>query len=160
MQRMSRLAAAALMVAAVFIPASPPAGGESLPKKEDLRVDLTLAIARWHGLSRNQAILMLTIYDHELAPREQMKTCSYFGIRRSMRPELAYCETVEDEYETAARICAGTIKRYCPNVRSDTLRNFNHGFGKGRNHYPGYAEDPWWWIKVKRKMKRWQNITY
>lgn len=119
--------------------------------REDVRLELTLDIARWYGLSREQAILLLAIYDHE----DGAKAKKEFGIEGK--------EPVKDplqRYCFYACYSARAIKRWCPDTRTETIKRFNHGFGKGRNRYPGYAEDRSWWIYVKRRMKDYQTILY
>jgi hypothetical protein len=130
-----------------------PCDGIKEPPKtrEDVRVELTLGMARWYGLSRDQAILLLAIHDHE----DGAKAKKEFGIENK--------EKVADPLQ---RYCfygcysARAVRRWCPDVRPETIRRFNHGFGKGKNRYPGYAEDPEWWKYVIRKMKKYQNILY
>jgi hypothetical protein len=117
---------------------------------EDKRIQLSLDIAREYNLTRDQAILMLGIYQHELTPKKQMKTFGYFGIRKSMCPIIQYCKSDEMLFIVCAGLCAETIKKHCPNIKRETLNKF----GKI------YAIDPWWVSKVKRKMRKFENILY
>ena len=121
--------------------------------QQDKRDEISLAIARFYGLTRDQGILLLAIRDHE---NSEMKTFSYYGIRREDRPELKYCRSDRDEYIDATRICAEQIRLYCPNIKTSKIMKFNCGYG----NYPGYAVDHEWWRGVKRKMREYQNIIY
>jgi hypothetical protein len=128
--------------------------------RTDDRLNLTLSIAHWYRLTRGQAILMCGIYDWELAPKDQMITYGYFGIRRSDHPIIAYCDSDEMLFIVCAGICARTIKRFCPDTQTISVRRFNHGYRKGKYQYPGYAEDTEWWLGVIQKMKEHENILY
>lgn len=127
---------------------------------ETKRIEVTLDVARWFELTKDQAILLLAIHDHELAPRTQMKQCSYFGIRRSIHPILSYCKTDQMEYLVAASICANLIKRHCQDTSPESLKRFNHGYVGKRRTYKGYAQDRLWHIKVAYRMSKYKDIFY
>lgn len=133
---------------------------EVMLSPEGLRIETTLSIARWYELNRDQAILLLAIYDHELAPREQMKTCSYFGIRRATHPGLSYCKSDKQEFQLSAGICAMLIKRHCPDLSEKSLKQFNHGYTTAKGSYKGYATDEVWWVKVRHRSTKYKNIFY
>lgn len=134
--------------------------GEPGSTADDRRVSMSLATARFYGLTRDQAVLMLGIYRHELAEPEDMVTFTYFGIRRSDVPITGACRTDEMLFAVCAGVCAQTIRRRCPRVSAESIRRLNHGYGKGRRRYAGYAEDPDWWKGVMRRMKEFGNILY
>jgi hypothetical protein len=114
---------------------------------EDLRAEATLAIARMYDLSRDQAILMLAIYDHELAPREQMITYGYFGMRRSDHPIIQRCKRDETLFLVCASLCAQTIKNRCPVVTPKSV----HALGNI------YATNPQWSKCVWAEMKKYKD---
>lgn len=120
-------------------------------EREEVRIQLTLSVAKWYGLTRDQAVLLLAIHDHE----DGAKAKKEFGIEGKERvsdPLQRYC--------FYACYSALAIKRWCPDAKPATLRRFNHGFGRGKCRYPGYAEDRTWWIQVRRRMRDYQHITY
>lgn len=118
---------------------------------DDHKVDAALSIARLYGLSRDQAMLMLAIRDHESGYAAEKE----FGIEGQprMRDErMRFCRN--------ACICARLIKRYCPDAKRSTVRRFNHGYDDDGGKYLGYAEDAEWWLKVLRHKRKYENILY
>lgn len=142
----------ALVLAALFVAPAAGTSEEPQPTTDDLKVEAALSIARLYGLDRSQAILLLAIHDHEAGE----PACKEFGIENQP-------EKIKDPVERYCRYAcksARAIKLWCPDVRPATVRRFNHGFGKGKRRYPGYAEDPDWWRCVVRRMRDYQKILY
>lgn len=133
---------------------------ETNRSEDDRRVLMSIATARFYGLTRGQAVLMLGIYRHELAMPEDMVTFAYFGIRRSDVPITGACRTDEMLFAVCAGVCAQTIRKRCRTVNVDSIKRLNHGYGSGPRRYGGYAEDPDWWRGVIRRMKEFENILY
>lgn len=117
---------------------------------DDEQVITALSIARLYNLSREQAILMLAILDHEKTPKRLMKTFGYYGIRKSMCPIIKYCKSDEMLFLVCSGLCAETIKVRCPKVDKEGV----HKLGKR------YAFDTQWSAKVWKKMKKYKNILY
>jgi hypothetical protein len=116
------------------------------------RIDMTLAVARLYRLTREQAILLLAIYDHEDGAPAKKE----FGIEGK--------PPVTDPIHRLCRnacFAALTIKRRCPNTKPETIMRFNHGYStRGKKRYPGYSEDPNWWVKVMQHMEKYKNLPY
>lgn len=129
------------------------AGGDREPRStlEDKKLDAALSIARLHGLTSDQAILMLGIRDHE----DGEKAKKEFGIEG--QPE---CKNDLERYCRNACFCARLIKRFCPNTKPETIKQFGQGYGKRKHRYRGYSEDPDWWKGVIRHSKKHKNILY
>lgn len=70
---------------------------------------------------------------------------------------------IKDERRRFCRnafICARLIKRHCINRTGTELKRFGMGYDYGSRKYPGYAEDPDWWIKVRRHTRKYKNLLY
>lgn len=126
-----------------------PASAWAMDKDAETRG--ALEIARDYGLTRNQAIMLLAIKDHEAGTPAKKE----FGVEN--------VEIIDDPirrfFNHGCR-SASLIKRFCPDTRSETIKRFNHGYGKGKRRYPGYATDPTWWVYVKRRMRDYRDIAY
>jgi hypothetical protein len=148
MQKIKNVFLVAMIFFSIFLSGS---RAQDKRTREDDRIFLTTAIAHWYGLSRQQAILLLAIRDHEAGE----PACKEFGIEGKEKvrdPLQRYC--------FYACYSARVIKLYCPNTKKETLKLFNHGFGKGKNKYLGYAEDIYWYKGVMRKMKKYEDVFY
>jgi hypothetical protein len=134
--------------------------GKRIPLPEDLQIENALAISRLYGLSREQAIILCGIYDHEKTPRKFMATFGYFGIRKSDHPVIEHCKSDNMLFLICAGLCAETIKLRCPDDSQKSVLRLGLGYGKGKTRYLGYATDPNWAYKVLRKAKKYEKILY
>jgi hypothetical protein len=133
---MTRFLCALLLLLAVNVCAEEP------PRtQDDLRRDVALSIARWEGLSRNQAILLLAIEKHEAG-----KHGKEFGI------ESIKCEFDDGKKSyvvNCIRACE-TIKIRCPTVNRKSVKKL----GKR------WATDISWAFYVWRNMEEFEDILY
>lgn len=124
---------------------------EPTPDMDDLKVEAALSIARLYGLTRDQAVVMLAIRDHEAGYPAKKE----FGIEG--------WPPVNDERRRFCRnacLCARLIKQHCPDSRPETIKKFGQGYNDGIKIYPGYAIHKAWYKYVIRKMKKYENILY
>jgi hypothetical protein len=118
---------------------------------DDYKQSVAMDLAHCYGLSREQAILLFAIRDHE----DGEKAKKEFGIEGK--------EKIDDpirRYANHACYSANAIKRFCPDTKRETIKRFNHGYGVGEKRYRGYAEDRDWYKFVIRRMKEYENIFY
>lgn len=142
----------ALLLAALFMAPAAGTSEEPRPTTKDLKVEAALSVARLEGLNRSQAILLLAIHDHEAGE----PACKEFGIENQ---PVIIKDPVERYFRWACK-SARAVKLWCPDARPATVKRFNHGFGKGKRRYPGYADDPDWWKGVLDHMRDYQDIIY
>jgi hypothetical protein len=108
---------------------------------DDLKIPVELSIAKWCGLSRKQAILLLAIEKHENGvPGKE------FGI------ESIPCEFKDGKKSflvNCVRACE-TIKIRCSHPTLINIKKLNKR----------WAKDPLWWFYVWRDMREFENILY
>jgi len=150
--RKASFAVLALLLAPLLGASAAGTSEEPRPTTKELKVEAALSVARLEGLTREQAILLLAIHDHE----DGEAACKEFGIEN--QPVIVK-DPVERYFRWACK-SARAVKLWCPDARPATVRRFNHGFGKGRRRYPGYAEDPDWWRGVLEHMRSYRKILY
>jgi len=116
-------------------------GQEPETSEADLRRDVALSIARWHSLTRQQAILLLAIEEHEKGgPGKE------FGI------ESIPCEFKDGRKSyvvNCIRACE-MIKRRCPVPDKEGVWKLGER----------WAEHRAWWKYVWRNMRKYKNIIY
>jgi len=114
------------------------------------KISMAVAVADWYGLNQDQVILLLAIMDHECGE----KAWKEFGIEHKEKisdPKRRFCDH--------ACWASGVIKKFCPEVTVDSIKRLNHGFGEGKRRYPGFAEDPDWWIGIRIQMDRYRKFV-
>lgn len=107
----------------------------------DRQVITALQVARFYGLSREQAIVLVAIRDHENGgPGKE------FGIEI---PSCRFRDGRHSFVDNCATCCEIILAR-CPDGKARTLRKLNKS----------YAADPNWWRGVRKAMARYRNIIY